>query len=125
MPRRPRGRPAAPCRPAAGPAPAATPVTGTGTAAATGRATASTPSAAERARAAEVEDAQPRRPLGGRAANGRIGVVALAALCVVYVWLATLPAARGASLVRAPAGGSPGWVPGALRSHGTSGRHGA
>ncbi|TMK63381.1 MAG: DUF2029 domain-containing protein [Actinobacteria bacterium] len=80
--------------------------------------------AAERARAAEVEDAQPRRPLGGRAANGRIGVVALAALCAVYVALATLPAARGSNLVLATAGGSPGWLLGPLRFAGTSGANG-
>ena len=45
----------------------------------------------------------------GRAAP-RLAPLALTGLCLVYVALAVLPAARGSNLVLATAGGSPGWL---------------
>jgi hypothetical protein len=57
-----------------------------------------------------------RRPTAAR--------IALAGLCVVYVLLAVLPAARGSNLVLATVGGSPGWLLGPLRFAGASGANG-
>jgi alpha-1,6-mannosyltransferase len=59
----------------------------------------------------------------GRAA-GRLAPAALIGLCVVYVLLAVLPAARGSNLVLATSGGSPGWLIGPLRFAGASGANG-
>jgi hypothetical protein len=74
--------------------------TGTATATATGTGTATT---------------------SGRPAVAR---AALVGLCVVYVLLAVLPAARGSDLVLGTAGGSPGWLLGPLRFAGASGADG-
>jgi Glycosyltransferase family 87 len=52
------------------------------------------------------------------------GKLALAALCVVYVLIATLPAAPGSQVVLATAGGSPGWLLGPLRVFGVPGASG-
>jgi hypothetical protein len=54
------------------------------------------------------------------ASAGRPGVLALGALCVLYVALAALPAAPGSRVVLATAGGSPGWLLGPLRFAGLS-----
>jgi hypothetical protein len=51
-------------------------------------------------------------------------VLALTALCTLYVALAALPAAPGSNLVLATAGGSPGWLLGPLRFAGVSGADG-
>jgi alpha-1,6-mannosyltransferase len=63
-----------------------------------------------------------RRATSARALPGR---AALAALCVVYVLLAVLPAAPGSRVVLATAGGSPGWLLGPLRFLGLSGASGS
>ncbi|HEX8648887.1 MAG TPA: polyprenol phosphomannose-dependent alpha 1,6 mannosyltransferase MptB [Thermoleophilaceae bacterium] len=57
---------------------------------------------------------------------GRLGVLALAALCLLYVALAALPAAPGSNLVLAVehGGGSPGWLLGPLRFAGLDGAAG-
>ena len=81
-------------------------------------------SAAEPALAAEAQEAQPGAPRAGRASVGRAGVLALGALCAVYVALAVLPAARGSNVVLATAGGSPGWLLGPLRFAGIRGANG-
>jgi hypothetical protein len=60
----------------------------------------------------------------GPARPGRGGPAALAALCLVYVAIATLPAARGSDLVLATAGGSPDWLLGPLRFAGARGADG-
>jgi Glycosyltransferase family 87 len=49
---------------------------------------------------------------------------ALALLCVLYVLIAALPAARGSVLVLGTAGGSPGWLLGPLRFAGVAGARG-
>jgi alpha-1,6-mannosyltransferase len=59
----------------------------------------------------------------GRAAP-RLAPLALTGLCLVYVALAVLPAARGSNLVLATAGGSPGWLLGPLRFAGVGGADG-
>src|SRR5437763_8062724 len=81
-------------------------------------------SAAEPALAAEAQEAQPGASRAGRASVGRAGVLALGALCAVYVALAVLPAARGSNVVLATAGGSPGWLLGPLRFAGAGGADG-
>jgi hypothetical protein len=53
------------------------------------------------------------------ATRARTAPAALAALCVVYVLIAALPADPGAEVVGATAGGSPGWLLGPLRVIGT------
>jgi alpha-1,6-mannosyltransferase len=55
---------------------------------------------------------------------GRLGLVALVGLCVVYAALAALPAASGSNLVLGTAGGSPGWLLGPLRFAGVGGADG-
>jgi hypothetical protein len=60
------------------------------------------------------------------AATRRLGGAALAALCLLYVALAVLPAAPGSNLVLAVqhGGGSPGWLLGPLRFAGLDGASG-
>ena len=53
------------------------------------------------------------------ATRARVAPVALAALCVVYLLIAALPAEPGAAVVGATAGGSPGWLLGPFRAVGT------
>ncbi len=53
------------------------------------------------------------------ATRPRVAHAALAALCVVYLLIAVLPAEPGAAVVGATAGGSPGWLLGPLRVLGT------
>jgi alpha-1,6-mannosyltransferase len=71
-----------------------------------------------------------RPPAGERAARDPLGLAALAALCVVYVLLAVLPASAGSDLVLATepppdgAGESPGWLLGPLRFLGAGGADG-
>jgi hypothetical protein len=60
----------------------------------------------------------------GRPAS-RVAAIALAALCLVYVALAVLPAAPGSVVVLATAGGSPGWLLGPLRFAGLDGADGS
>lgn len=69
----------------------------------------------------------PAPPTGrSRAGASRLpGGLALAALCVVYVLLAALPATPGSRVVLATAGGSPGWLLGPLRPFGLSGASGS
>jgi Glycosyltransferase family 87 len=69
--------------------------------------------------------APPRtQPASGERRQGalaaRPGVLALGALCVLYVALAALPAAAGSKLVLATVGGSPGWLLGPLHFAGLS-----
>ena len=62
----------------------------------------------------------------GTRGGGSVGVPALAALCVLYVALAALPAAPGSNLVLAVeyGGGSPDWLLGPLRFAGLDGADG-
>jgi hypothetical protein len=53
------------------------------------------------------------------------GRLALAALCVVYLLIAALPAAPGSRVVLATAGGSPDWLLGPLQPFGLSGASGS
>jgi hypothetical protein len=53
------------------------------------------------------------------------GRLALAALCVVYLLIAALPAAPGSRVVLATAGGSPDWLLGPLRPFGLSSASGS
>jgi alpha-1,6-mannosyltransferase len=62
--------------------------------------------------------------LRARPVSARLGVLALGALCAVYVPLAALPAAPGSDLVLATVGGSPGWLLGPLRFAGLDGADG-
>jgi hypothetical protein len=84
----------------------------TGTAAATAEGTAPTSSRAE--------------PSGSAERPGRVGPLALALLCILYVALAVLPAAPGSNLVLAVehGGGSPDWLLGPLRFGGLDGADG-
>jgi alpha-1,6-mannosyltransferase len=53
------------------------------------------------------------------ATRPRVAHAALAALCVVYLLIAVLPAEPGAAVVGATSGGSPGWLLGPFRVIGT------
>lgn len=67
----------------------------------------------------------PRRPTPLADAPRRgPAVAALIALCLLYVPMAALPAARGSDLVLATAGGSPDWLLGPLRVFGAGGADG-
>jgi hypothetical protein len=68
--------------------------------------------------------ARPRTRPATSALIARPGVLALGALCVLYVALAALPAAPGSNLVLATVGGSPNWLLGPLRFAGLSGADG-
>ena len=76
---------------------------------------------------ATAEGTAPNRAAGEPGATGgSAGVLALAALCVLYVALAVLPAAPGSNVVLAVehGGGSPGWLLGPLRFGGLDGADG-
>jgi hypothetical protein len=55
----------------------------------------------------------------GPGSRARTAPLALAALCVVYLLIAALPAEPGADVVGATSAGSPGWLLGPLRVFGT------
>jgi alpha-1,6-mannosyltransferase len=77
-----------------------------------------------------AEAALRARPASGRTprlrdgTRGRLGLLALGALCAAYLPLAALPAAPGSDLVLATAGGSPDWLLGPLRFAGLDGADG-
>ena len=65
--------------------------------------------------AARVRPAMGRATRTGTTGSSRAAYAALIVLCLLYVALATLPAADGSNLVLATAGGSPDWLVGPLR----------